>query len=290
MVRIALISVATAVVMVGTWPRPVGATAVRVRPGATLTQIAQAYGTSVAALVADNGIGDPDMIEAGTVLQVPATTALDSPATGPTTVVVASGDTLWSVASRYGTTVAAIVDANDISDASHVLIGARLVVPSGSAAGTGTGVVLSSQVQRSTLPAGLLAHPERLALRPLFAKWAAEFGVPEPLLEAMCWWESGWQMSAISSTGAMGIGQLEPSTVAKLRVSLAQPGLRATNTSDNIEMAAAYLHQLLVQTQGDQGLALAGYYQGLLSVQHRGMFPSTVQYVHGILSFSNLFA
>ncbi len=279
--------------MVGAWSSNAGATSVRVRPGATLSEIAQTYGTSVAALVADNGIGDPNMIESGTVLQVPSATP-SAVATGSGAVVVASGDTLWSIASRYGTTVAAIVEANGIGDPSHVEIGARLVVPEGSAvgdaAGTGGGALLSTQVQRSTLPAGLLAHPDRLALRPLFERWAGEFGVPEALLEAMCWWESGWQMSAVSSTGAMGIGQLEPSTVARLRVSLGEPGLQATNTSDNVEMAAAYLHQLLVQTGDDESLALAGYYQGLLSVQLSGMFPSTVQYVHGILSFTNLFA
>jgi hypothetical protein len=55
-------------------------------------------------------------------------------------------------------------------------------------------------------------------------------------------------------------------------------------------MAAAYLHQLLLQTRGDAGLALAGYYQGLNSVQRSGMFPSTVQYVNGILAFTDLFA
>ncbi len=267
----------------------------RVQPGATLTEIAQTYGITVSALVVDNGIGDPNMVQAGTVLQIPAAASSDAgpTTTGPATVVVASGDTLWSIASRYGTTVAAIVDANGIGDPSHVEIGARLAVPSGSAGGgtatRGVGL-LSAQVQRSTLPAGLLAHPERLALRPLFERWATGFGVPAPLLEAMCWWESGWQMPVVSSTGAVGIGQLEPSTVTRLRVSLAQPGLQATNTSDNIEMAAAYLHQLLVQTGGDEGLALAGYYQGLVSVQRSGMFPSTVQYVHGILSFTPLFA
>jgi LysM repeat protein len=269
---------------------------VRVRPGTTLTQIASTYGTSVAALVADNGIGDPNLIEAGTVIQVPAT-PLSSGATsasgGSAIVTVVSGDTLWSLASRYGTSVAGIADANGIADPSHVVIGARLVIPETGAygtTGTGDGALLSGQAGRSALPVGLLAHPERLSLRPLFDRWAAGFGVPYALLEAMCWWESGWQMSAVSSTGAVGVGQLEPSTVAKLRVSLGQPRLQATNTSDNIEMAAAYLHQLLVQTRGDEGLALAGYYQGLISVQHSGMFPSTVQYVHGILAFTELFA
>ncbi|MGH9079952.1 MAG: LysM peptidoglycan-binding domain-containing protein [Acidimicrobiales bacterium] len=294
-----------ALVMIGcAWPDDAAATTVRVSPGNTLTQIANTYGTSVAALVADNGIGDPDLIEAGTVIDVPtaptssyatarSTSASTSTSSGSVTVTVTSGETLWSLASQYGTSVAAIVDANGIGDPSHVEIGAQLVVPEGAAyggAGSGSGGLLSAQVQRSTLPAGLLSHPERLALRPLFEQWASDSGVPVALLEAMCWWESGWQMSAVSSTGAVGVGQLEPSTVAKLRVSLGQPGLQATNTSDNIEMAAAYLHQLLVQTGGDEDRALAGYYQGLPSVQRSGMFASTVQYVHGILSFTDLFA
>jgi LysM repeat protein len=284
-----------ATIVLGAWTNQAGATTVRVRPGTTLSQIARTYGTSLAALVADNGIGDPNMIEAGTLLQIPTTFGPETgSATGPATVIVSSGDTLWGIASRYDTTVAAIVDANGIGDPSHVEIGARLVVPAastvGGVTGTGNGTVLSAQVQRSSLPAALLAHPERLSLRPLFERWAADFGVPQSLLEAMCWWESGWQNTVVSSTGAMGIGQLEPSTVVKLRVWLRQPGLEATDPSDNIEMAAAYLHHLLVQTGGDEGLALAGYYQGLNSVQRSGEFPSTVQYVHGILSFTDLFS
>ena len=118
-----------------------------------------------------------------------------------------------------------------------------------------------------------------------FQKWAAAYGVPTPLLEAMCWWESGWQMTVVSSTGAVGAGQLEPSTVSTMRVVLGDPTLSATDSSDNIQMAAAYLHQLLVQTSGNQALALAGYYQGLTSVRQRGMMVSTVQYAHGILAF-----
>lgn len=303
--RVAVVAAAT--VSVGwAWPTTAAATTVRVSPGATLTQIARIYGTTVDALVAANGIGDPDQIEAGTALQIPtgvsagggSTSApgYSSSGTGDTTTVtIANGDTLWSIAARYGSSVATIADANGIPDPSHVEVGLRIVVPEplsadSGAGGTASAPLLSSQVQRSSLPAGLLAHPSRLALRPLFARWASAFGLPESLLEALCWWESGWQMGVVSSTGAVGVGQLEPSTVANLRISLGQPGLQATNTSDNIEMAAAYLHQLLVVTGGSESQALAGYYQGIPSVQRSGMFPSTVQYVHGILAFTNLFA
>ncbi len=293
LIRIAIVS-AVAVVAAG-WAGSGDAAAatVRVGPGTTLTQIARNYGTTVAALVAQNGIGDPNLIEAGTVLRVPAaggTGSATAASSGSATITVARGDTLWSIATRYGTSVTAIVAANGIGDPSHVEIGAKLDVPVGPASATSvSGTLLPTQLQRSSLPLGLLEHPERLRLQPLFEKWSSEFGVPESLLEAMCWWESGWQMSAVSSTGAVGIGQLEPSTVTKLRVSLGQPALQATNTSDNIEMAAAYLHQLLVQTGGSESRALAGYYQGIPSVEASGMFPSTVQYVNGILSFTGLF-
>jgi N-acetylmuramoyl-L-alanine amidase len=266
---------------------PAGATAVRVSAGGTLSQIAHTYGTSVSALVAANRIANPNMVLAGTLVQIPAPGANGTGAASPgsTTVAVAPGDSLWAIASRYGTTVASLVQANGITDPNHVTIGSHLVVPASSVT-----TAVSVAGQGSRLPAALLAHPDRLSMLPTFRRWAGAYGVPTALLEAMCWWESGWQMGVISSTGAVGVGQLEPSTVRTLRVVLGDPTLSSTNLSDNIEMAAAYLHQLLVQTGGNQGLALAGYYQGLVSVRQHGMMTSTVQYVHGILAFVPLFS
>jgi LysM repeat protein len=260
-----------------------GATTVRVGVGGNLSQIAHTYGTTVPALAALNGLADPNLVLAGTVLQVPSSAATGSNtaiATGSTSVVVAPGESLWTLANRYGTTVTSLAQVNGIANPSRVTIGSRLVIPASS------GMTVSSATrQNSKLPAALVAHPARLGLVPLFQKWAAAFGVPQSLLEAMCWWESGWQMTAVSSTGAIGVGQLEPSTVRTLRVTLGNQALNSTNLSDNIEMAAGYLHQLLAQTGGNQGLALAGYYQGLVSVRQHGMLTSTVQYVHGILAY-----
>ena len=34
--------------------------------------------------------------------------------------------------------------------------------------------------------------------------------VPAALVEATCWWESGWQEDAVSDTGAVGLCQIEP--------------------------------------------------------------------------------
>jgi LysM repeat protein len=48
---------------------------------------------------------------------------------GPTTYTVAWGDTLSSIAQRYGTTVMAVVQANQVADPDLIYVGQRLVIP-----------------------------------------------------------------------------------------------------------------------------------------------------------------
>ncbi|HUY23251.1 MAG TPA: LysM peptidoglycan-binding domain-containing protein [Acidimicrobiales bacterium] len=274
---------------------PAYAATTTVQPGDTLSAIAARYHTTVAALAAANGIQDPNRIFAGATLQIPVTAPPTAPASGsaapaaPTSpapaasVVVRPGDTLTSIAAQYHTTVAALMSTNHIANANLVYAGARLQLPAPALPpGWGPG---------GPLPTALLAHPDRVALRPAFLSAAGASGVPAGLLEAMCWWESGWQSSAVSSTGAIGLCQLEPSTVDYARTKLLHnPTLDPRVAADNIAMAAAYLHDLIVRAGGDDHVALAGYYQGLFSVQKTGMLPSTKTYVAGILNYAAVFA
>jgi soluble lytic murein transglycosylase-like protein len=177
--------------------------------------------------------------------------------------------------------VAALVQLNGITDPNQVEAGSQLLV---GATVPAPAVGTASPSVGAGLPAQVLAHPDRAQLQPLFHQWAGTFGVPVGLLEAMCWWESGWQSGVVSSTGAVGIGQLEPETVSSLRIRLGDPTLDPTAPSDNIEMSAALLHDLLVESGGNESVALASYYQGFASVSQNGMFDSTTQYVQGILS------
>jgi LysM repeat protein len=278
------------------WPGSAGAATVTVARGETLTQIARSYGTTVPALASVNGLSDPNSVEAGTVLQVPssastsATSAPSAPAS-PSTVVVTQGQSLWSIAHHYGTTVAALASANGIAESAHLLIGAKLSIPSAiSLVSLPAAVSGSADPSSSTLPTALLAQPELLALFPTFRRWSSYFGVPAPLLEGTCWWESGWQAGVVSPTGAVGIGQLEPITVSTLTSELGNLSLNPDSASDNIEMAAAYLQQLLVENGGNQSLALADYYQGRASVNQSGVLPSTQQYVNGVLGTAALFS
>src|SRR5207237_1813783 len=112
-------------------------------------------------------------------------------------------------------------------------------------------------------PARLQAHPERLSLTPRFDYWARQYRVPADLLKGLAWYESGWQNGAVSSTGAVGVGQLMPFTSEFVANSLLKnPGLDPKKVDDNIRMSARFLRFLLDHTGGAPGLALAAYYQG----------------------------
>ncbi|HAM00710.1 MAG TPA: hypothetical protein DCQ30_00550, partial [Acidimicrobiaceae bacterium] len=267
-------------------------TAVVVQPGQTLSAIASRYGVSVAALAAANRLGDPNHLLAGFRLVIPGDAGSGDagwPAIGVVssvattrTVVVGRGQTLTSIAAANGVSVRALAAANKISNPNRVLAGTRLVVP-GTA---GSGMALASYTVPSPgtggLPAKLAANPGRLALRPAFVSAAARYGVPVSLLEALCWWESGWQSAIVSSTGAIGVCQIEPYTATFVDRYLAGAALNPQVAEQNIAIGAAYLSSLLRATGGDVGQAVAGYYQGLESVRHHGMLPATANYVRGI--------
>ena len=54
-----------------------------------------------------------------------------------------------------------------------------------------------------------------------------------------------------------------------------------------IVVVALLLAVLLRETHGNQAKAAAGYYQGLASVQSRGMFTDTKAYVRSVLALRN---
>jgi LysM repeat protein len=52
-----------------------------------------------------------------------------APPAGSQTYVVESDDTLWDIADRFGTTVEAIVAANNLANAADLQIGQELIIP-----------------------------------------------------------------------------------------------------------------------------------------------------------------
>lgn len=284
----------------------VAAATVTVGRGDTLTSIAARNHTSVAALAAVNGITNPNRILLGAVLRLPGPTpATPGPATSaggaPQTVVVHLGDTLGAIAARNHTTVAALAAVNGITNPNHITAGQVLRLPVSSTMAPASfnaplppGAPVSSPsgaANTGGLPAALRAHPDRLALIPVFKQAAAIAGVPASLLEAMCWWESGWQVGALSSSGAVGVCQIEPATAVFIRtVLLHGAALDPRVAAQNIALAAAYLGYLVQQAGGNRQLALGGYYAGLASVLKHGMSADTKNYVAGITAYARIFA
>lgn len=258
-----------------------------VREGETLTAVAKALGVSVADLAAANGIANVHLVRAGARLVVPGAGAGDPPAADPGTAppavhrTVAKGETLSAVAKALGVSVADLAAANGIANVHRVRAGTRLVVPAGAAAGR--------PVSTAGLPERLRAQPDRLALMPHFDAAAREFGIPADLFKAMTWLESGWQNTKVSSTKAVGIGQLMPDTVAFVNDVLLKANLDPKKPEHNIRMSARFLAYLLRQHKGDASLALASYYQGLASVRRIGQLPETKRYVANVLALRQKF-
>jgi membrane-bound lytic murein transglycosylase D len=101
----------------------------RVRRGDTLSGIASRYGTSARAIAAASGISLRSVLHPGDRLQVPGTPV--RAAAGSTTVdyTVRRGDSLWRIANRHRTTVAAICRANGIRESDTLRPGTRLSIP-----------------------------------------------------------------------------------------------------------------------------------------------------------------
>jgi membrane-bound lytic murein transglycosylase D len=139
----------------------------RVRSGETLSSIARRYGTTIAVLQRTNKLRHANVIRIGQTLLIPprgdyrppakpssstasppaavvAQAQSPEPATKPATPsakpaataelithVVRSGDTLSSIARRYGTSVRVVQRLNGLGDAHRIVIGQRLKVPRG---------------------------------------------------------------------------------------------------------------------------------------------------------------
>ena len=98
--------------------------------GQTLSQIARMYGTSVAELQSLNGLVDPGRLSVGQTLTVPKSASSGG---GTRTVItqhrVAAGESLWTIARNYKTSVAALQRLNGIRNAAQLRAGQTVKVP-----------------------------------------------------------------------------------------------------------------------------------------------------------------
>ncbi len=115
-----------------------------VQPGDTLFAIALRFGLTASEIAAANNLSNPNLIFVGQRLVIPGDGPVVEPAivtesdevedTGPTPTppevyVVQPGDTLFTIASRFGLTVTDVALANSIRNPDYLYIGQRLVIP-----------------------------------------------------------------------------------------------------------------------------------------------------------------
>lgn len=110
-----------------------------VASGDTFESIANQYGVTVRELVSAN----PQLLKKGEMLNIPVAVAIpqesgSGPGSGAgggsssavkRTYTIKKGDTLTAIAVRFGTTVAAIASANNITDINKISVGQVLVIP-----------------------------------------------------------------------------------------------------------------------------------------------------------------
>jgi LysM repeat protein len=212
-------------------PSPLPPLSHQIRAGDTLGAIAEQYGTTVEAIMELNPGVEPETLQVGYVLLIPAgtltptpTPTLDPRLPTPTpsafvTHVVAQGETLSTIAEQYGVSVALIREANDIPIGEDTIrVGQALVIPVGTPVPTAT----PTPDPRATptpippySPPPLLSPSDGAALvgseRPVLLQWAS-VGV----LNDDEWYEINVYQpsSTVTDTTSSAISNMASSTIS----------------------------------------------------------------------------
>ena len=99
-----------------------------VRAGDTLSAIARRFHTTVQALVAANGLANPNVIVVGQVLDVPAPDPGHTVAQPAHSHVVSAGETLTALAREFHTSVDQLVALNHLANPDRIFVGQVLLV------------------------------------------------------------------------------------------------------------------------------------------------------------------
>ncbi|MFL5827540.1 MAG: LysM peptidoglycan-binding domain-containing protein [Thermoleophilaceae bacterium] len=275
-----------------------------VAPGETLWGIAAANNFTTRSLAAYNGLSPDSNVVLGTNIKIPsvpeAASALQGAGvstqgggTGPAvsspgpsgSYIVRPGDSLTAIASQSGIAVSQLAWMNGLDPDNPLLIGTVLKLPTEAPLAQVPEQAPAQRVVPNANP-----HPtnERVSGGTI-DQIAAAHGVPASLAKAIAWQESGWNNSMVSDANARGVMQIMPGTWDWINRNLASAQLNPNSAIENVHAGVLYLGQLLHDTGGDVPTAVASYYQGLGSVQQRGMYDDTKQYVNSVLSLKARF-
>jgi soluble lytic murein transglycosylase-like protein len=95
--------------------------------------------------------------------------------------------------------------------------------------------------------------------------------------------ESGYNNDVVSPVGAQGVMQLLPSTWDYVETVLIKSKV-SHDADGNVHVGLAYLNHLLNAFNGDEQLALAGWYQGERAVKAHGPYKVSKAFVADVLA------
>ena len=287
----------------------------RVVSGDTVSHLAARYGTTVSAISKANSLDGRAFIRAGQVLTIPGRGGSSTPppsSAPPRKAVnhtVRSGETVSSIAARYGTTVKAVVAANDLDSRALIRAGEKLTVPTASGSTqtkkassgrTSSGLVgdsfagctypkhvvaAANQNKQTLLDMGV---PSRDSMQRTVRSTAKAMGVDPALAQAIAFQESGFNHASVSPANAIGTMQVIP-TSGDWASDLVGRDLNLLDPDDNVVAGVAILRQLR-KSASDLPTAIAGYYQGASSVRKYGMFADTRRYVANVQTLMSRFS
>lgn len=266
-----------------------------VRGGDTLTGIAARHDMSVDRLRSLNDL-EHGHIHAGEKLRVTGKAAKPTKRTtsrpaSTSTHTVRTGETLSGIAVRHDMSIPRLAKLNDLSPSDHLQPGKKLKVTSSTKAkspkssrNTFAGRTYSDEVvkaadrNRATLSAR--STPSRSETKASVTRIARQHGVDPSLALAISYQESGWDHGQVSVANAVGTMQVIPSS-GEWASQMAGRELDLLEPEDNIT-AGVLLLKTLTQQASSTSDAIAGYYQGLASVEDNGMYSDTKQYVASV--------
>ena len=145
---------------------------------------------------------------------------------------------------------------------------------------------------RSPLFQYLVQHPNLKKYETLLEQAARDYSLEPALLKAIMAAESGFNPTAVSPKGALGLMQLMPATAERYGVAGDNKktiGQKLFDPKTNIRLGARYLRDLRAMFPGKQDLVIASYNAGEGAVQkYRNTippYPETRNYVQLVTQF-----
>lgn len=285
---------------------PSSATVYTVVSGDTLGAIAAKHGVTLSNIFSWNGLNGSSIIYPGQKIKVsggsapsapaaPAPAPTPAPLAGTGSYTIKAGDTLSSIASRHGVSLAALMAANNNVTATTVIYpGQKLTIPGAGVQPVGeTKPLVPSTFLGFTYPPAVVSSanenkallnaspvPSRAEMKSIVADTARRMGVSPSLALAFAEQESGFDQRAVSPANAIGTMQVIPSS-GQWASDLVGRKLNLLDPYDNATAGVAII-RTLIATSKDLDTAIAGYYQGQYSVSKYGMYDDTKRYVESI--------